>query len=186
MVCVESIRIRIGFRTVLFIQERFGFAMEGTVRAVDVADAILEQLLPGKKIGVEKFHSLLYICQGICLGVTGRVLFEEMVEAWRDGPVVPDVHYLHRGVDLLSYGSLPEGSRKELDSASLRIVDYVVANYGLERGDFLQRWVCGRDTPWDLAFSRGGCYSEIDVDMMQGWFARDFERVSCGGRFVDV
>lgn len=32
--------------------------MEDTVRAVDVADAILEQLLPGKKIGVEKFHSL--------------------------------------------------------------------------------------------------------------------------------
>lgn len=46
--------------------------------------------------------------------------------------------------------------------------------------------MCGRDTPWDLAFSRGGCYSEIDVDMMRGWFTRDFERVSHGGRFIDV
>lgn len=110
--------------------------MEDTVRAVDVADAILEQLSPGRKIDAEKFHSLLYVCQGVCLGVTGRVLFDESIEAWRDGPVVPDVHYLHRGVDFLSYGSLPEGSRKELDSASLRIVDYVIANYGLERGDF--------------------------------------------------
>lgn len=160
--------------------------MEDPVRAVDVADAILEQLLSGKKVGVEKFHSLLYICQGICLGVTGRVLFDGSIEAWRDGPIVPDVHYLHRGVSLLSYGSLPGGSRKELDSASLRIVDYVIANYGRVHEVDLQQWVCGRGTPWDLAFSRGGCYSEIDVDMMQGWFARDFERVSRGGRFVDV
>ena len=35
--------------------------MEDPVRAVDVADASLEQLLSGKKVGVEKFHSLLYL-----------------------------------------------------------------------------------------------------------------------------
>lgn len=157
--------------------------MEGTVRAVDVADAILDQLLPGKKVGAEKFHSLLYICQGICLGVTGRVLFEETVEAWRDGPIVPDVHYLHRGIDFLSYGSFPEGSRKKLDSASLRIVDYVVANYGLERGGFATVGVWSRHS-LGFGFSRGGCYSEIGVDVMRGWFMRDFERVSRGGRFI--
>jgi uncharacterized phage-associated protein len=39
-----------------------------------------------------KLQKLLYYCQGYSLGITGRVLFEDNIEAWRYGPVVRSVY----------------------------------------------------------------------------------------------
>ncbi|MDR3165746.1 MAG: DUF4065 domain-containing protein [Synergistaceae bacterium] len=39
-----------------------------------------------------KLQKLLYYCQGYSLGITGRVLFEDKIEAWKYGPVVRTVY----------------------------------------------------------------------------------------------
>lgn len=44
-----------------------------------------------------KLQKLLYYVQGWHLGIHGKVVFPERIEAWAHGPVVPDVffHYRH-------------------------------------------------------------------------------------------
>jgi uncharacterized phage-associated protein len=39
-----------------------------------------------------KLQKLLYYCQGYSLGITGRALFEDKIEAWKYGPVVRSVY----------------------------------------------------------------------------------------------
>src|SRR5271163_1555007 len=39
-----------------------------------------------------RLQKLLYYAQGWYLGIFGRALFTNRIEAWRHGPVVPDVY----------------------------------------------------------------------------------------------
>lgn len=43
-----------------------------------------------------KLQKLLYYAQGIHLAVTGEILFEEDVLAWKSGPVVQEVYDMYK------------------------------------------------------------------------------------------
>ena len=43
-----------------------------------------------------QLQKLLYYAQGYSLGMTGEPLFEEAIEAWQHGPVVPNVYNAYR------------------------------------------------------------------------------------------
>jgi uncharacterized phage-associated protein len=44
-----------------------------------------------------KLHKLLYYCQAWSLVWDGEPLFEEEIEAWVSGPVIPYLYELHKG-----------------------------------------------------------------------------------------
>ena len=44
-----------------------------------------------------RLQKLLYYCQGWHLGLFGRPLFRQPIEAWKDGPVVRSVYRLYAG-----------------------------------------------------------------------------------------
>jgi uncharacterized phage-associated protein len=62
--------------------------------AHDVAAYILERCGP---MPVMKLHKLLYYCQAWSLVWDERPLFPERIEAWANGPVVPEIYEYHRG-----------------------------------------------------------------------------------------
>ena len=45
-----------------------------------------------------KLHILIYYCQAWHLAWAGTPIFAETIEAWEDGPVVPALFEVHRGV----------------------------------------------------------------------------------------
>ena len=51
----------------------------------------------GEPMTAMRLHKLLYYCQGWHLAWYGRPLFPERIEAWKHGPVVPDVWDQSRG-----------------------------------------------------------------------------------------
>ena len=53
------------------------------------AEAILNE---ADDISNLKLQKLLYYAQGICLGMTGEVLFDDSIVAWQHGPVVVSVY----------------------------------------------------------------------------------------------
>lgn len=60
--------------------------------AVDVAAAFLEfARVDEDAITQMQLHKLLYFAQGLSLGLRGRPLFDDQIEAWQHGPVVPSV-----------------------------------------------------------------------------------------------
>ena len=65
----------------------------------DVAAYILEKL---GEITAMKLQKLAYYSQAWSLVWDEKLLFPERIEAWANGPVVPDLYEAHKGVFKLS------------------------------------------------------------------------------------
>ncbi|MDO4434855.1 MAG: DUF4065 domain-containing protein [Cardiobacteriaceae bacterium] len=62
-------------------------------RAVDVADALVRLSLSEQKpLTNLKIQKLTYIVYGYWLGFTNFQLFQDTVEAWQYGPVIPELY----------------------------------------------------------------------------------------------
>jgi uncharacterized phage-associated protein len=126
----------------------------------DVA-ALIRQRLPG--VGKMKLQKLLYYCQAWSLAWDGVPLFAGRIEAWKDGPVQPDVW---RGVG--------EGRPDTLTVVQLATIDAVLGAYGAKSGDWLSK-LTHNEKPWRVA--RGGTPpgaasgAEIPVAAMRAFYA---------------
>ena len=65
-----------------------------TASVADVAEYILSC---GGEMSTEKLHALLYFSQAWHLAAFGVPLFDDPIEAWAEGPIVPALYELHRG-----------------------------------------------------------------------------------------
>ena len=65
------------------------------ITAMDVARYFLAQCDPeaGDNLSNLKLQKLLYYAQGIYLALKGEPLFNDPIEAWQHGPVVPSVYH---------------------------------------------------------------------------------------------
>lgn len=82
----------------------------------------------GELVSNLKLQKLLYYVQGFHLAVFGEPLFEEEIEAWMYGPVVPSVyaHYQEYG----NKGIEPESEVLELSSEEEALFAEVLRVYG--------------------------------------------------------
>ncbi|MGX5592199.1 Panacea domain-containing protein [Bacillus cereus] len=63
-------------------------------KVMDVAKYLINQSRPGTQENITnlKLQKLLYYAQGFNLAIKEKALFEEDIEAWVHGPVVPEVY----------------------------------------------------------------------------------------------
>lgn len=79
-------------------------------------------------MGAMKLQKLVYYSQAWALVWDGRPIFDERIEAWAKGPVVPDLYGKHRGQPYVS--SLPDGDAAALGAAERATADAVHAVFG--------------------------------------------------------
>lgn len=67
-------------------------------KATDIAKKIISLSNPeiGDGISNLKLQKLLYYCQGVYLALNNEPLFDEEIEAWQYGPVVPPVYHEYK------------------------------------------------------------------------------------------
>jgi len=97
----------------------------------DVAAYVLERLgerTPGEAVPVMKLQKLVYYSQAWSLVWDDRPLFPERIEAWANGPVVPDLYRLHRGE--YSVTSWRSGDPARLSTDERETVDAILKAYG--------------------------------------------------------
>lgn len=141
-----------------------------TTTARDVAAYILHRLGP---MSARKLQKLTYYSQAWALAWDGRPLFDDRIEAWRDGPVTKSVWNYHRGQFMV--GSLHGIQSKDLAVNAIDVVEAVLAFYGSLDGDTLSRKTHD-DAPWQEA--RGDlpegapCDEEISKRSMRDFYAR--------------
>lgn len=76
---------------------------EGTTdkpyRAATIARWFLAWAEHAEEVGLSnmKIQKLLYYAQGHYLAATGQPLFDDTIEAWSHGPVVPNVYHSYKG-----------------------------------------------------------------------------------------
>jgi len=113
-----------------------------TATAHDVAAYILQR---AGQMTAMKLQKLVYYCQAWSLVWDARPLFNERIEAWVSGPVIPDLYSLHRGQFMIS--EWPRGNPGRLDATAQETVNAVVEYYAGHTAQWLSDLTHAED-PW--------------------------------------
>lgn len=116
---------------------------------------------------------LVYLCHGWMLGLYGRPLICEPVEAWAYGPVIRDLYNEVRSFRSGPVrGPLDEPiNSRPLDEFEKDIIDQVFRGYGHLSGPALSRLTHASNTPWSITYSFSGQNHPISNDLIQDHFA---------------
>jgi len=117
-----------------------------SVRAIDAADYILEQY---GKMSAMKLQKLVYYSQAWHLVWKDTPLFDEEVQAWANGPVVPELFTLHQGFFQLEPGFFRGNAARILED-SKDVITRVLAFYGPKDAQWLSE-LSHMEDPWKLA-----------------------------------
>lgn len=110
--------------------------------AHDVARYILKQR---GEMSAIKLQKLVYYSQAWHLVWEDEPLFNERIEAWSNGPVVPDLYRVHRGN--FSVRSWPKGHVTNLTKGQRGSVDAVLKHYGPKSAFWLSE-LTHKEAPW--------------------------------------
>jgi len=136
----------------------------------DVAAALLAITGPTTTMKLQK---LVFYSQAWHLAFTGAPLFPEQIQAWAQGPVVPELHRQHRG--RYEVREWHTGNPDRLRGESETTVRWVADKYGRFSAEALSR-MTHQETPWIVA--RGGAADgkkgseTISHDQMRAFYAR--------------
>jgi len=130
----------------------------------------------GDSISNLKLQKLVYYAQAWHLALTGTPLFEDRIEAWMHGPVIPALYrtYKERGWQPIPR---PTTTLEEIDAPTLGILDEVWDAYGQFSAKRLEEITHAED-PWKKARARARCGSgdpctePITVEDMQAYYSR--------------
>jgi uncharacterized phage-associated protein len=114
-----------------------------------------------------KLQKLIYYCQGFHLALCDKPLFHERIEAWKHGPVCPDLYH-----NLKYLGSLPimviADCAFSLTDSEKEIVRLVYDKYGQYSAAKLRK-MTHEESPWkDAAQS-----SSISEDAIKDFFVEN-------------
>lgn len=108
----------------------------------DVAKYILSRRAP---ISTWKLQKLLYYSQAWHLVWVEQPLFPARIEAWANGPVVPEIYRFHRGD--FNVKKWTQGDASKLDGPSKASIDVVLETYGELSGYQLSE-LTHSEAPW--------------------------------------
>lgn len=138
--------------------------------ALTIADAML-------KIGKREGHTmtpmkllkLVYIAHGFSLALLGRDLFQNRIEAWKYGPVIPD---LYQATKRFGRGEIPlhligDPADQVVDNQVQKFLEEVYAKYGHLDGIQLSYLTHQSGTPWDRTYDPNKRNAEIPDQMIK-------------------
>ena len=92
-----------------------------------------------------KLQKLVYYCQAWSLIWDEEPLFRERIEAWANGPVVPELYRVHRGQ--FKVRTWPKGDPRHLKPHQKETIDAVLGYYGDKSSQWLSNLTHVED-PW--------------------------------------
>ena len=126
-----------------------------------------------------KLQKLLYYAQGISLGMYGRPLFEEKIEAWQHGPVVKEIYgyfsvFGRKNIEM----NMDEEKEKiinkiENNKAVSEVLNLTYDNFAIYTAWQLRQMTHEDDTPWDITQRTKGLGKEIDNKLIEQYFREE-------------
>lgn len=131
------------------------------------------ELESGDCISNLKLQKLLYYSQGCYLALKDRPLFDEEIEAWTYGPVVPEIYQTYKkfgnlGIDTTQMSFNPE----IINSDDITILEEVYDEFGQFSASKLVK-MTHEETPWKSTYSP---YSNntISKDVIKKYFKENY------------
>jgi uncharacterized phage-associated protein len=154
-----------------------------------VANALLDTAEDDRSsIDPLQLQKLLYLAQGWTLGLTGKRLFRDAIEAWEYGPVVPDIYHsvkmygasrIRGRLMTFDYSRRRVVEARELfDPLESEIIQTIWDKYGHWSGVQLMRLTHQYGSPWWKARQASEYDPRIPEGSMADWFSEEAERAS--------
>lgn len=134
-----------------------------------VADAILKiAKRQGKVLTPLQLMKLVYIAHGWSLGLNRGDLFRERIEAWKYGPVIPDLYQATKqyGRNAIPFTKIADGPMP-VDQSTEELLKWVVDQYGDRSGTALSALTHRSGTPWDQVYVDGVFGIEIPDSLIK-------------------
>lgn len=138
----------------------------------DAAAYILEQ---GGEMTAMKLQKLVYYSQCWSLVWDEAPLFDEVIEAWANGPVCPDLYAAHKGKFKVQPG-LIQGDSARLTADEKETINEVMKFYGVKSAQWLSD-LTHLEEPWKSARARAGavdgqhCKEQITLSDMHEYYS---------------
>jgi len=102
-----------------------------------------------------KMNKLLYISFGFYGSATKEHLFDDVIEAWEYGPVIPAVYHGYK------QGLFSSTNAVQLNKIQQTTIDRVLSLYGTKAPFLLVELTHQPNTPWSNAYIAGQKHTEI-------------------------
>ena len=134
------------------------------MRAIDVANYLVERWGRCYPATIHKLNRLVYLVQAEAIAETGEPLFEDCIEAWQCGPVVPTVtHAFAEWGDAVITEPI---ERVKVRPDAARLIDFVAERYGPLSAFDLVSLVRRSDGAWARVYAPGR-EAEIASDVIK-------------------
>ena len=98
-------------------------------------------------------HEFLYFAQGYCLALYNTPLFDEDIEAWKYGPVVPSVYQTYKYNKKENISKIKGNfSLDNYDSKTIELLLAVINDYGKYSSSELINITHEKGSPWDSVY----------------------------------
>ena len=99
-----------------------------------------------------KLQKLLYYCQAWSLVWDETPIFPQRIEAWANGPIIPEVYDKHKGMFIVPKNPdcFPKGRISKLLSSQKTTIDSILKFYGDKTAHWLSE-LTHREDPWKNA-----------------------------------
>lgn len=125
---------------------------------IDVADTLLKIAKErGQELTPQQLVKLSWFAHGWSLGIRGRGMFHNPIEAWPYGPIIPDLYRATKqwGRNPIASSSIGEVKQIRVAPQDRRFLEHVFERYGHLDGQALSSMACPAGGPWDRACSSG-------------------------------
>lgn len=143
----------------------------------DVADYFLSRCdeESGDTISNLKLQKLVYYAQGFSLALLGEPLFENKIEAWMHGPVVPDLYQKYKSFGNSALPPPDSFDAEKLSEGQLGLLEEVWDVFG-QFSAWKLRNMTHEESPWKSNYIDGVGGFEISFDDMAEYFATRVNR----------
>jgi uncharacterized phage-associated protein len=137
--------------------------------SIAVANKFIEKAQnEGISLTPMKLIKLVYLAHGWMLGVYGRPLVKDSIEAWQYGPVIPDLYH-----EVKSFRDRPVTNKlmtldtKEFSQEEQWIINEVVRVYGNYSGIQLSQLTHQTGSPWHQTWIPGSRGIHMSNDLIE-------------------
>lgn len=144
-------------------------------KASSVANRIIEQCHKKHNgdINLTKLQKLAYYVQGWHLAVFGDTAFNDEIEAWQYGPVVPSLYHRFKylsGVSIPEEHQYANANYEDLTPEQIHLIDQIVDAYGSNSAGKLVELTHKKGTPWANVYQPNHAGITIPVDLIESYF----------------
>jgi uncharacterized phage-associated protein len=144
------------------------------VSSATVANRLLE--LADYQLTPMQVLKLVFLSQAWMLGLHGKALIGDRIEAWKYGPVIPDLYHTvkrYRGGPITK--PLRAARSERMSTEERELVDEVFRVYGDWTGPELSHLTHKPGSPWDQVFEDGGWGQVIPTGVIRDYYERQAE-----------